>query len=67
MNNLLNLFFQLRNVIVSILSVFGLPFAVTVALANFSLAAIAIVLILIFPQIAVVVLLVILVLLVLRR
>jgi hypothetical protein len=67
MNNLLTMFLQLRNVIISLLSVFGLPLAMTIALANFSLAVIAIVLLLIFPQLAVVVLLVLLVLLAIRH
>lgn len=67
MNDLQSWFLQLRNIIVGILSVFGLPLAVTVALANFSLAAIAIVLLIIYRQVLIPLLIVVIVLVALRR
>ncbi len=50
---LMQLLIQIRNLIASLLSVFGLSYVLTVAVANFSLAAVAIVLFLIFPQIVI--------------
>jgi len=55
MNILLQAFFYLQHVIVSLLSVAGLPVKVTLALANFSLGVIGLSLLLFFPKVVVVV------------
>lgn len=49
------IFNYIRNIIASLLSNLGLPLALSVSLANFSLAAIAVVLLLIYPQIVILV------------
>jgi hypothetical protein len=52
----LTIVFQIRDIIASMLSNLGISWALSVSLANFSLAAILIVLLLIFPQIVVLIL-----------
>jgi hypothetical protein len=56
--NPVTIFFYIRSIIASLLSNLGLSQALAVSLANFSLAAIGIVLLLIYPQIVVLVLIV---------
>lgn len=56
--NLTDIIIQIRNLFVGILSVFGLSQSLTVSLANFSLAAIGIVLLVVFPQITILILVV---------
>jgi len=59
--------FYIRNIIASLLSNLGLSRALAQSLANFSLAAIVIVLLLIFPQIVILILIVLFVLFGLRH
>ncbi len=60
--NLLAILTYVRGIIASLLSNLGLSHTLAVSLANFSLAAIAIVLLLIFPQIVILILVVLFVL-----
>lgn len=61
------IFNYIRNIIASLLSNLGLSNAVAVSLANFSLGAIVIVLLLIYPQIVILVVIVLFVLFGLRH
>lgn len=67
MNNLATIFIYIRNIIASLISTLGLSFSASISLANFSLAAIVIVLLLIYPQVVIVILIVLFVLFGLKR